>query len=64
MRQLVCFALALGLTGPALRAADAVSARARLDAAVAVLQSPTVGEEDSRRIRADLTSLAAESPAC
>ncbi|MBK8858267.1 MAG: hypothetical protein IPN11_11505 [Opitutaceae bacterium] len=62
MRQLVCFALALGLTGPALRAADAATARARLDAAVAVLQSPAVGEEDSRRIRADLAALAAESP--
>ena len=63
MRLPLCFALALGLIGPALRAADAVSARARLDAAVAVLQSPAVGEEDSRRIRADLTALAAESPA-
>jgi hypothetical protein len=63
MRLLLCFAFALGLIGPALRAAEAASARARLDAAVAVLQSPAVSEQDSRRVRAELEALVAESPA-
>jgi len=63
MRLRVCFALALGLIGPESRAADAASARARLDATVAELQSPSISEQDNRRIRAELAALVVEAPA-